>query len=317
VRLYPVPVQGEGAGEQIAQAIRLADRRQDCDVLLLVRGGGSLEDLWAFNEAVVARAIHACTIPIVSGIGHEIDVTIADFAADQRAPTPSAAAELVSPDRLEWLHRVVRLEERLTGALRRRLGGLRQTLTWLQQRLARQQPARRLQDRAQRLDELEQRLQRAIRLRLERSQGRLAGLTGRLQPRAPTALLQRWQDRCQHWQQRLQAAMRRRLEQPGQRLAVAVATLQTVSPLQTLARGYAIVRRQPDGEIVRRAAQVPVGETVEAVLAEGTLVCRVEGVNEGATVDVPEVTGFYSKGQWVHQAAPLETAQPPGQSHEP
>jgi len=172
-----VPVQGEGAGEQIAQAIRLADRRQDCDVLLLVRGGGSLEDLWAFNEEVVARAIHACTIPIVSGIGHEIDVTIADFAADQRAPTPSAAAELVSPDRLEWLQRFIRLEEHLTTAQSRRLQAGEQRWQVLTQRLLRQQPGRRLQDRAQRLDELEQRLRRALRQRLEQWQTRLKGRT--------------------------------------------------------------------------------------------------------------------------------------------
>ncbi|MFZ1641930.1 MAG: exodeoxyribonuclease VII large subunit, partial [Candidatus Contendobacter sp.] len=120
VLVYPVPVQGDGAAERIAQTIRLASQRRDCDVLLLARGGGSLEDLQAFNEETVARAIFDCAIPLVTGIGHETDVTIADFAADRRAATPTAAAELASPDRLEWLHRVRLLAERLDSALQRR-----------------------------------------------------------------------------------------------------------------------------------------------------------------------------------------------------
>jgi exodeoxyribonuclease VII large subunit len=279
VLLYPVPVQGEGAGIQIARAIELAAQRQECDVLLVVRGGGSLEDLWAFNEEVVARAIHACRIPLVSGIGHESDVTIADFAADLCAPTPSAAAELVSPDRLAWLQRFSRLEERLETTLRRRLNAWEQRLRTMQQRLLRQQPGRRLQDHAQRLDELEQRLRQATRLRLERLHTRLGWLVMQWRAHTPEPLIRHWQERCQALSQRLEMALRHRLEQNAQRLARAGQTLHTVSPLQTLGRGYAIVRHYPQGRIIRRAAQVQTGDPVEALLGEGRLLCRVEKVD--------------------------------------
>jgi exodeoxyribonuclease VII large subunit len=278
VLLYAVAVQGAGAGAQIARAIELASQRQECDVLLLVRGGGSLEDLWAFNEEGVARAIHACRIPLVSGVGHEIDVTIADFAADMRAPTPSAAAELVSPDRLEWLHKFTLLEQGLSSTLRRQLDVGAQRLLALERRLAQQQPSRRLQDRAQRLDELEQRWRRAMQLRLEQLHTRLVGLTSQLRMQAPAPLIQRWQERCQMLNLRLETAMRHRLEQNTCRLAEIAHTLHTVSPLQTLGRGYAIVRRYPQGEIIRRATQVQVDNTVEALLGEGRLLCRVEKV---------------------------------------
>jgi exodeoxyribonuclease VII large subunit len=276
VLLYPVAVQGEGAGAQIAQAIALAAQRRECDVLLLVRGGGSLEDLWAFNEEAVARAIYACTIPLVCGVGHEIDVTIADFAADVRAPTPSAAAELVSPDRMAWLHRFSRLEERLATTLRRQLDGFRQRLLWLEQGLARQHPGRRLQPQLQRLDDLEQRLQRTLAAKLEQLKTRLQGLATQLRLAAPGPRIARLQERQQTLSQRLEAALRRRLERDAQRLAMAGHALHTVSPLQTLGRGYAIVRHHPTGEVIRRAKQVQHGDRVEALLGEGRLICRVE-----------------------------------------
>lgn len=231
ILLYPVPVQGEGAGERIAQALILASSRRDCDVLLLVRGGGSLEDLWAFNEEVVARAIRACAIPVVCGVGHETDVTIADFAADLRAPTPSAASELVSPDRVEWLRKYTLLAEQLQAALYRSLTGRRQSLAWLEQRLTRQHPGRRLQDWAQRLDELEQ---------------------------------------------RLHTSMGQRLQDKGRRLAAVSRTLHAVSPLQTLGRGYAIVRSYPDKKLIRQSDQVQVSEQVETLLGRGRLICQVK-----------------------------------------
>ena len=278
VLLYPAPVQGADAGARIAQAIGLASQRQDCEVLLLVRGGGSLEDLWAFNEESVARAIVACRIPLVSGVGHEIDITIADLAADVRAPTPSAAAELVSPDRLEWLQRFARLQERLDAAQRRRLLTGRQRLELLAQRLFRQPPGRRLQARAQRLDELEQRLRRARQLQLERLQARLEGLKVQLRLQAPLPRLKRLEEQHQALGARLETTMHRCLEKQAQRLAQAGQALHTLSPLQTLGRGYAIVRRYPQGGIIRRASQVRLAETVEAVLGEGRLLCRVEKV---------------------------------------
>jgi exodeoxyribonuclease VII large subunit len=234
VLVHPVPVQGEGAAEHIAQTIRLASRRQDCDLLLLVRGGGSLEDLRAFNEETVARAIFDCAIPLVTGIGHETDVTIADFAADLRAATPTAAAELASPDRLEWLRQVRLLAERLDGALQRRFTHQRQRLAELTRRLDRAQPRHRLRDRAQRLDDLDQRLRAALRQRLTTAAQRLRGLSGHLH---------------------------------------------ALSPLATLDRGYAILRRQPGGEILRRADAVRVGDAVEALLGQGRLYCQVTAID--------------------------------------
>ncbi|MFZ4791917.1 MAG: exodeoxyribonuclease VII large subunit [Candidatus Competibacteraceae bacterium] len=234
VLLYPVPVQGDGAAERIAAAIRLASKRRECAVLLLVRGGGALEDLQAFNAESVARAIADCAIPLVSGVGHETDVTIADFAADLRAATPTAAAELASPDRQDGLRQLQALDERLAGALRRRLENQQQRLEQLAQRLTRQHPQRRVRDRAQRLDELEQRLRQALRRRLH------------------TAA--------------------RSLRQMSERL-------HTLSPLATLQRGYAIVRRYPEGAIVRRASEVQVGDAVEALLDEGCLRCEIKAVS--------------------------------------
>ena len=237
ILIYPVPVQGDSAAERIAQTIRLASERRDCDVLLLVRGGGSLEDLWAFNQEVVARAMFACAIPLVTGIGHETDVTIADFAADLRAATPTAAAELASPDRLEGLRRVRLLAERLESALHRRFTHQRQRLAELTRRLDRAQPRHRLRDRAQRLDDLDQRLRAAVRQRLETVSQRLRGLSGHLN---------------------------------------------ALSPLATLDRGYAIVRRQPDGVILRRADAARVGDALEALLSQGRLHCQVTAIDTAA-----------------------------------
>ncbi|MBS0376446.1 MAG: exodeoxyribonuclease VII large subunit [Proteobacteria bacterium] len=191
VIVYPVPVQGAGAGREIAAALALAGERRDADVLILARGGGSLEDLWAFNEEVVARAIRACPIPVVSGVGHEVDFTIADFAADVRAPTPSGAAELVVPDRAEWLRALGAARERLARAFGR-VGALaRERLQWLVRRLELAHPRTRLAARAQRLDELEQRLGRAVRRELAAARSRLGAAARTLNAVSPLATLER------------------------------------------------------------------------------------------------------------------------------
>ena len=275
VLIHPVPVQGEGAAERIARTIRLASEHRDCDVLLLVRGGGSLEDLWAFNEEIVARAIFDCAIPLVSGIGHETDVTIADFAADLRAATPTAAAELASPDQVEWLRRIRGLDERLERALRRRLCDRHQRLDELTRRLARQQPRRHMQDRTQRLDELDQRLRQALRARLDRERLRLNGMAVRLRVQTPTDRLRAARQRLQSLESRLRATLGRRLETASQRLHGLSRHLHALSPLATLDRGYAIVRRYPGGEIARRAGDFRIGDSVEAILAAGRLRCEV------------------------------------------
>jgi exodeoxyribonuclease VII large subunit len=191
VRVYPVPVQGAGAAGEIAAALARASADDSVDVLVLARGGGSLEDLWAFNEEVVARAIRAARVPVVTGIGHEIDFTIADFAADLRAPTPSAAAELIVPDRAEWLRGVAATAQRLGLAVRRQTARARERLEWLGGRLARVHPRERLALRAQRLDELEGRLGRAFGRHLADARARLASAARTLGAVSPLATLER------------------------------------------------------------------------------------------------------------------------------
>ncbi len=276
VIVYPVPVQGEGAAERIARMIGVAGARGECDVLIVGRGGGSLEDLWAFNEEVVARAIHASGIPVVSAVGHEIDFTIADFVADARAPTPSAAAELLSPDRDDWLRAVGQRRSRLEGRMRERLGHERRRLDWLGKRLQQQHPGQRLRAQAQRLDELELRLKQAWRVRLRHDSGRIATLEARLQRHLPAARIAQLHSRNEAFRQRLRTAVRTGLARRGQQLAAAARALDAVSPLNTLQRGYAIVIRGPERQVVHAAAEVAPGETVEALLARGRLRCIVE-----------------------------------------
>ncbi len=278
VLIYPVPVQGDAAAPAIVRALALAGERRDCDVLLLVRGGGSLEDLWPFNEEAVARAIRACPIPVVCGVGHEVDVTIADFAADHRAPTPSAAAELISPDGAAWLARFTQLGERLARALGRQLRDDRQRLTVLQARLERTHPRRRLQEQAQRLDELELALSRCM-LRTMSARGqRLDGLVRRLKSQSPERRVRAARETLVALERRLRGSMQAQVKQRRQSLDGLARTLHAVSPLATLGRGYAIVEG-PDG-IVREADAVAPGERVTAILHKGRLVCRVEGAEE-------------------------------------
>jgi exodeoxyribonuclease VII large subunit len=191
VVIYPVPVQGEGAAGKIAAALALASRRAECDVLILARGGGSLEDLWSFNEEVVARAIRASAIPVISGVGHEVDFTIADFAADLRAPTPSGAAEVAVPDAAEWLARLNKDAGRLHNAIARRLSLKAERLAWQVRRLAVAHPGNRLRQLAQRLDDLELRLRRAMASGLERLRARTEVSARTLHTVSPLATLDR------------------------------------------------------------------------------------------------------------------------------
>jgi exodeoxyribonuclease VII large subunit len=191
VLVYPVPVQGPGAAGQIASMIRLASARAECDVLVIARGGGSLEDLWAFNEEVVARALYDCRIPTVSGVGHEIDFTIADFVADVRAPTPSAAAELIAPNGPEWLDRLSVLSRRATNCAQRILQDRGNRHEWLARRLHQAHPGVRLRHQAQRLDDFEQRFKRAIHAALARGSSRLHAAQRQLAALSPLATLER------------------------------------------------------------------------------------------------------------------------------
>ena len=191
VLIYPVSVQGETAAGQIVRALALAETHGSCDLLILARGGGSLEDLWAFNEETVAQAIFKCPIPVISGVGHEIDFTIADFVADVRAPTPSAAAEIAVPDQREWLNTLARYLDRLGHLVQRYLSAKGEKTGWLEKRLAQAHPGQLLNQQGQKLDELGLRLRRAVQDKLGRLHQRLDPLARALQAIGPQATLER------------------------------------------------------------------------------------------------------------------------------
>ncbi|HKE93438.1 MAG TPA: exodeoxyribonuclease VII large subunit [Povalibacter sp.] len=277
VLIYAVPVQGAGAAGQIAAAIRLASTRAECDVLILARGGGSLEDLWPFNEEVVARAISGCTIPLVSGIGHEVDFTIADFVADLRAPTPSGAAELVVPDSSEWLRSLASWSRRLAGALQRSIGSRATRLLWLQRRLGQLHPGVELRQRAQRLDELEHRLLRAVRHQMRHRHVVLAKHWAHLRHASPAARLASAKARLDAARRSIGTSLGRRVDRLQRKLAVASGKLDAVSPLATLQRGYAIVSNAQD-HVVTDARTLQPGDAIQARLAIGGIRARVEDI---------------------------------------
>ena len=249
VIVYPVPVQGEGAGEKIAAMLARAGARGECDVLLLARGGGSIEDLWAFNEEAVARAIRACPIPVVTGVGHETDFTIADFAADLRAPTPTAAAESVSPERSALAAGVARLALRVQRAARRIFDDRMQRADSLARRLV--HPRERLAGHTRWLVQLE---------------ARLAAASGRMVESA------RWQ--LAELLRSIGYAAERRIERTQELVARLAASLGNLDPEAVLGRGYSITRAA-DGTVLRDAMKVSVGDAITTTLARGSIESQV------------------------------------------
>ncbi|MFI8610916.1 exodeoxyribonuclease VII large subunit [Pseudomonas sp. AOB-7] len=270
--LIPTAVQGREATAQIVRALQLADA-QGFDALILARGGGSLEDLWCFNEEAVARAVAACVTPIVSAVGHETDVSIADFVADVRAPTPSAAAELLAPDSSELVQRLHNLQRRLVLQMQGRLARERLRLEGVSRRL--RHPGERLRQQAQRLDDLDMRLRRAFNQQLINQRERLARLDARLAAQHPGRNLALLRQRLDGLAARLPRAMQGQLRSQRQQLGALAAQLQIVSPLATLGRGYSILLDER-GQAVRRAAQTRPGQRLKARLGEGELDVRVE-----------------------------------------
>ena len=257
VILYPTPVQGSGAGAQIAAAIRAAGARAECDVLLVCRGGGSLEDLWAFNDEAVARAIASSPIPVVSGVGHETDFTLADFAADLRAPTPTAAAELASPVRQELLLQLDQLARRLQHHLARRQQNQMQQLDYLARRLV--HPAEQLRRRQTDIQRLAQRLRHASSTRLTAEQLRLARLAQRLV--TPIHVIQREQQRLDTLGARARRAVQGGFGQRQLNLDRFSSSLAHLNPEGVLARGYSIVQRE-NGAVVQDAAALNTGDNI-------------------------------------------------------
>ena len=276
VLVYPTAVQGDAAAPAIVRALQLASARLDCDVLILARGGGSLEDLWAFNDERVARAIRACAIPVATGIGHEIDFTIADFAADARAPTPSGAAELVAPDRHACLEALSRMEARMNACMKRELRVVSTRFANVSTRLKQSHPGMRLVHQAQRLDDLEQRLMGAASTVLHMRRHRVNDAFTSLIQHSPERLAREYRRRHEALELRLRLAIGEYVSRRQHRVDLAHRTLQTASPQATLARGFAIVTRA-DGTVVTDARTVPAGEDIEAHLASGFLQARVTG----------------------------------------
>ena len=272
VIIYPTEVQGKAAAPGIIRALQLAEQRQECDVIVLARGGGSLEDLWAFNEESVARAIIACPIPIITGIGHEVDVTIADFVADFRAATPSAAAESISPDTDMLQHQMARLLKQLITIIQRIVQNAERTVTHLQKRL--RHPSQQLQHHAQHLDFQYLRLCQLMQAKLSTLHHRYSETSQRFVQRPPQHLIALAQHRVEIAKTLLENRMQTLIASQQQRFALVAQTLHTVSPLATLHRGYAIASTH-DHSILRSVRQVHMGDCISVRLAEGELNCEV------------------------------------------
>ncbi len=277
VILYPVPVQGAEAAGEIERAFQIAQLRAECDALILTRGGGSLEDLWPFNEERVARAIYDCPLPVVSGVGHEVDFTIADFVADRRAPTPSAAAELLSPSAQEFYSRLQKHQERLARQVAATLQEKKRQVTRLQQQL--HDPRHVIGSLQQRCDELSMRMERAWDYLLREWRQLLDEWHMRIGVLNPQRRLTDAAQHCAVLAQRLQHGIERELHQRGETLLQLQRMLEAVSPLSVLERGYAILKRPQQRQILRDAAQLKPGERLQAQLHRGSAELQVERVH--------------------------------------
>jgi len=274
VIIYPTPVQGADAPAAIVRAIELANQRAECDVLIVGRGGGSLEDLWSFNEERVARAIFASRIPVVSAVGHETDITIADFVADLRAPTPSAAAEIVSRNQTELLRQLLSQQQRLEMAMDYYLAQQQRRFSRLDHRLQQQHPQLRLARQQTALFRLQQRLNEAMENRLRQSLRQQDRLSQRLAAHQPQPRLFQAQRQLEQMRYRLQQSMEKMLNRDRQRFATLAAQLEGVSPLATLARGFSVTTDSA-GQVVKKTAQLQSGDTLRTRLDDGWVESQV------------------------------------------
>ncbi|MEH0884161.1 exodeoxyribonuclease VII large subunit [Enterobacter sp. UNJFSC 003] len=277
VIIYPTAVQGDDAPGQIVRAIELANARRECDVLIVGRGGGSLEDLWSFNDERVARAIFASQIPVVSAVGHETDVTIADFVADLRAPTPSAAAEVVSRNQLELLRQIQNGQQRLEMAMDYFLANRTRRFTQLHHRLQQQHPQLRLARQQTVLERLRQRMNFALDNQLKRAASRQQRVTQRMNQQNPQPKIYRAQTRIQQLEYRLAETIRARLSTTRERFGNAVTHLEAVSPLSTLARGYSVTTAT-DGKVLKQTKQVKAGDVLTTRLSDGWVESEVKAI---------------------------------------
>jgi exodeoxyribonuclease VII large subunit len=276
--IYPTAVQGKSAAAAIVAALKTANQRKECDILIITRGGGALEDLWPFNEETVARAVFVSKLPIISGIGHETDFTITDFVADLRAPTPSAAAEHSTPDSRQWLQQFQYFEAQLEQKMQRKIMYAQQLLDWLQKRLQQQHPGQQLATKNQRLADLRLRLNQLIKSKLQQCENKLQAQTAKLWRFNPAEKIKIYHCQQQNLSSRLTLAIQHNLAQRQQQLLSSRQTLHAVSPLATLDRGYAIVTRQDNSEIINSTAQLTTGEMVQTRLANGQFTSKIETI---------------------------------------
>ena len=273
--VYPTLVQGDRAPEEIRQALEIAERRHEAEVLLLVRGGGSIEDLWAFNDEAVARTIAACELPVVAGIGHEIDFTIADFVCDRRAPTPSAAAEYISPDKNELIQELNVINKNLCTEITRMLKQKLEFIKLMEAELAKSHPKHQLQNYAQQLDELGRRLMPTIKNYLYLHDRQLEHQRSLLLSNTPIKYMEMYADKLASHAKALQDNLRDRLRQAEQSVAHSASKLETLGPTTTLKRGYAIVTDDSD-RLVRSVKQVHIKQKINIQVGEGKMVAEVD-----------------------------------------
>lgn len=276
--IYPTLVQGEGAAIKIADAIKKADKRKECDVLILARGGGSIEDLWAFNEELVARTIFDTTTPIVSGIGHEIDFTIADFVADQRAATPSAAAELISPDSTEIIARLKHREDQLIRSQKQTIHNFQSRVELLSKRVP--HPKQRLMELIQRTDEYSMRLKHHVEKKISNKKMTLTEIAGKINKLSPEHKISRQIEKVNVLEIQFKKSMHRSLEKAHNELSNLSQLLNTVSPVSTLERGYAIVTEQKTNKIVTNTNHLQSGDQLRIRLATSEIDSTVDIIHE-------------------------------------
>jgi len=278
VLVVPVPVQGAGAAEKIVEAIGNAARYGHCDALILARGGGSLEDLWAFNEEIVARAIYGCSVPLVSSIGHETDFTIADFVADARAPTPTAAAEMLSPDMMQWMQQIAQVERRLEKLVRDQLRQYAQHLDLTSRRLV--HPGHRIQAVLKQTLSLSARMQRVTRGKLALAQGSLRPLTRRLMNTRPDKKIQSLSRSYLIEMNRLTSSTGNVLRHKRMQLTGLIKRLNTLNPLETLGRGFAIFYEEDGKSVIDSIDRANIGEHGIVRVADGEIRCLIEETHE-------------------------------------
>jgi exodeoxyribonuclease VII large subunit len=278
VIIYPAAVQGTDAAGMIENSIKTANRRKDCDVIILTRGGGSLEDLWSFNEEKVARAIFHSAIPIVSGVGHEIDFTIADFVADKRAPTPSAAAELVSPDQYGLRESTDLIKDRLIVSLNHKINSLRAQVNHYKKRII--DPVKHFQHYSQRLDDFAIRIQRSVSNSFGLKLSIIKKLRAEIYQFNPIMILKLQKEKCQYLDKQLQMVMFSKLKMVSEKIEHAGNTLHTVSPLATLERGYSIVTNVENSNIINNIENISIGTKTKTEIKNGVYYSKITKVEK-------------------------------------